>query len=276
MDFLIENEQVIRVSVFISLLLMLGGAELIAPLAKRQMSRPSQWFTNLSIVLLDNLTLKYLFPLLAVGVAELSAKTGVGLFNALNLNFWLEFGLALFFLDFLMYGQHVLMHKVPILWRLHRMHHSEISLDVSSAVRFHPIEIIFSMLFKMGFILMLGISVEAVIVFEILLNGLALFNHSNLKLSRPFETILRKIIVTPEIHWIHHSEVVQETKGNFGFNLIFWDKIFGTYIDKPTLNYDVMQQGLSEFGFARSLSLTELIVSPFKNYPPCAPADKNP
>jgi len=276
MDFLIENEQAIRVSVFLSLLLILGGAELIAPLAKRQMGRPSQWLTNLSIVLLDNLTLKYLFPLLAVGVAELSSKSGVGLFNALSLNFWFEFGVTLLLLDFLMYCQHVLMHKVPILWRLHRMHHTEISLDVSSAVRFHPIEIIFSMLFKMGFILMLGISVEAVIVFEILLNGLALFNHSNLKIPHSFENILRKVIVTPEIHWIHHSEVVRETKGNFGFNLIFWDKAFSTYIDKPTLNYDVMQQGLSEFGFTTPLSLKELIISPFKNYPPTAPVKETP
>ena len=154
------------------------------------------------------------------------------------------------------------------------MHHTELGLDVTSAVRFHPIEIIISMLIKIAFVVLLGISVEAVIVFEILLNGLALFNHSNIKIAGPLEKILRKVIITPEIHWIHHSEIAHETNSNYGFNLVFWDKLFGTYIDKPTLNYDVMRQGLREFGFNRPMNLLELLISPFKSYPVKSSTDK--
>tara|TARA_R110002096_G_scaffold436105_1_gene668064 strand:- start:67596 stop:68426 length:831 start_codon:yes stop_codon:yes gene_type:complete len=274
MNLLIEHEQTIRVSVFIGLLVVLSGAEFLAPMATRRSSRPFQWFTNLSMVLLDNMTLKYLFPLLAAGAAKLSAESGFGLFNTLDLNFWIEFGLSLLLLDLLIYGQHVLMHKIPMLWRLHRMHHTELGLDVTSAVRFHPIEIIISMLIKIAFVVLLGISVEAVIVFEILLNGLALFNHSNIKIAGPLEKILRKVIITPEIHWIHHSEIAHETNSNYGFNLVFWDKLFGTYIDKPTLNYDVMRQGLREFGFNRPMNLLELLISPFKSYPVKSSTDK--
>jgi len=156
---------------------------------------------------------------------------------------------------------------VPVLWRLHRMHHTELGLDVTTANRFHPIEIIISMLIKMGFVLILGVPVVAVILFEILLNGLALFNHSNIKLPASLEKILRIFIITPEIHWIHHSEIAVETNSNYGFNLCIWDKIFGTYTSKPILAFDEMHQGLSEFGLEKPLDIIELIISPFKNYP---------
>lgn len=274
MNFLIENEQIIRVSVFIGLLVLLAVTEFLAPMANRQSSRPFQWFTNLSMVLLDNMTLKFLFPLLAAGAAKVSTENSFGLFNAISLNYWIEFWLSLLLLDFLIYTQHVMMHKIPMLWRLHRVHHTELGLDVSSAVRFHPIEILISMLIKIAFVVLFGITVEAVIVFEILLNGLALFNHSNIRIPNTLENILRKVIITPKIHWIHHSEIVHETNSNYGFNLVFWDKLFKTYIDKPTLNYNDMQQGLREFGFTKPLNLIELLISPFKNYPLKSKADK--
>ncbi len=267
MDFLLENEQSFRLGVFLGLLTILALAEFISPLAKRQVSRPYQWFTNISIVVIDSLTLRLMVPMLAVGVAHYANETNIGLFNIIEINQWTTFILSLLLLDILIYGQHVVMHKVPLLWRLHRMHHSELGLDVTSAVRFHPIEIIVSMLIKMAFVLIMGIPVAAVIVFETLLNGLALFNHSNLKLPRTLERFLRLFIITPEVHWIHHSEVDRETNSNFGFNLSIWDRIFGTYLDKPTLKHNEMRQGLREFGFKKPLNIIELVVSPFRNYP---------
>lgn len=273
MDFLIENEQNIRLGVSVGLLVLLAGAEFIAPLAKRRTGRPMQWFTNVAIIIIDTAILRLLFPLLAVSVALYADDNSIGLFNIIELNSWLVIILSLLSLDLLIYGQHVLVHKVPILWRLHRMHHTEIGLDVTTANRFHPIEIIISMLIKMAFVLLMGVPIAAVILFEILLNGLALFNHSNIRLPRALEKLLRTVIITPEIHWIHHSEIVSETNSNYGFNLCIWDKLFGTYIDKPTLQYNEMQQGLNEFGFDKSLNFVELIISPFKNFP--EPQDKN-
>lgn len=266
MNFLIENEQTIRLGVFLGLLIVLAMAEFFSPLAKRQTSRPYQWFTNLGIVIVDSLALRVIVPVLAVGTAHYASETNIGLFNIVAINEWAAFILSLFLLDALIYGQHVLMHKIPILWRLHRMHHTELGLDVTSAVRFHPIEIILSMVIKMTFVLIMGIPAAAVIVFEILLNGLALFNHSNLKLPGPLEKLLRVFIITPEIHWIHHSEINSETNSNFGFNLCIWDKIFGTYLTKPTFDYPEMRQGLPEFGFKKPLNIIELLVSPFKDY----------
>lgn len=273
MDILIENEQNIRLGVSVGLLALFAAIEFIAPLAKRRTGRPFQWFTNFSIIIIDTAILRLLFPLLAVGVALYAHENSIGLFNIIELNDWAVLFISLLALDLLIYGQHVLVHKVPILWRLHRMHHTEIGLDVTSANRFHPIEIILSMLIKMGFVLIMGVPVAAVILFEILLNGLALFNHSNIRLPRMLEKLLRIVFITPEIHWIHHSEIVAETNSNYGFNLCIWDKIFGTYIDKPTLEYSEMQQGLSEFGFDKSLNFVELIISPFKNY--SAPEDEH-
>ena len=273
MDLLIEHEQTIRISVFIGLLVLLSGLEFLSPLAKRQTARPRQWLTNLAIVLIDNVTLKILFPMLAAGVALYAAKNSFGLFNLINLNNWLAIILSLLLLDLLIYFQHVIMHKIPMFWRLHRMHHTELGLDVTSAIRFHPVEIIISMLIKMLFVLLMGIPVVAVIIFEVLLNGLALFNHSNIKIAAPIEKILRLFIITPEIHWIHHSEIPFETNSNYGFNLCLWDRLFSTYIDEPTKDYPEMRQGLSEFGFEKSLTLPELLISPFKDYP--SPHDRN-
>ncbi|HRW28786.1 MAG: sterol desaturase family protein [Alphaproteobacteria bacterium] len=267
MDFLVEHEQVIRVGVFLAILVLLSGLEFLIPLAKRRLSRPTQWFTNLVIVLLDNLTLKIVFPLLAAGVAKYANDNGYGLFNIISAPYWVSFVLSLILLDLLIYTQHVMMHRIPILWRFHRMHHTELGLDATSALRFHPIEIIISMLIKMGFVLIMGIPVAAVIIFEVLLNGLALFNHSNIKLPEIIEKPLRRIIITPEIHWIHHSELPFETNSNYGFNLSLWDRLFSTYIDKPKQSYKELRQGLHEFGFKEPLNVLELLVSPFKEYP---------
>ncbi|MDG1995202.1 MAG: sterol desaturase family protein [Emcibacteraceae bacterium] len=266
MDALVTHEQNIRLGVFLSLLILLGVLELISPLAKRRAGRLSQWFTNISITIINTIVMRFVLPIIAVGVSSYASDNGYGIFNILNLGIWPTVVLSMLLLDMLIYGQHVMMHNVPLLWRLHRMHHTELGLDVTSAVRFHPIEILISMLIKMAFVLVMGIPVVAIILFEVILNGLALFNHSNIKLPVGLERQLRKIFVTPEIHWIHHSEIQNETNSNYGFNLVFWDKLFGTYIDKPTFNFQEMRQGLIEFGFEKPLSLIELMLSPFKNY----------
>lgn len=267
MDFLIADEQNIRLGVFLGLLVFFGILEFLFPLAKRRAGRLSQWFTNMAMTIINTLSMRLILPIIAVGVAGYASENGYGLFNMVAIGYWPTFIVSLLLLDLLIYGQHVLVHRVPMLWRLHRMHHSELGLDVTSSVRFHPIEIIFSMLIKMAFVLMMGIPVVAVIFFEIILNALALFNHSNIKIPKSLEKLLRIIFITPELHWIHHSEIVNETNSNYGFNLVIWDKIFSTYIDKPTLSYDQMRQGLTEFGFEKPLNLIELLISPFKNYP---------
>ncbi|MCC3861847.1 sterol desaturase family protein [Pseudemcibacter aquimaris] len=266
MESLVENEQNVRLGIFLFLLIFFGVLEFMIPLAKRQEKRLSQWFTNISITIIDTIAMRVVLPIIAVGVAKYAAENDIGLFNIVDIGYWPAFIMSLLLLDVLIYGQHVMMHKVPMFWRLHRMHHSELGLDVTTAVRFHPIEIIISMLIKMAFVYIMGIPVAALIVFEILLNGLALFNHSNIKLASGLENLLRKIFVTPEIHWIYHSEKPNETNSNYGFNLVIWDKMFGTYTDKPTLDYPTLRQGLPEFGFEKPVGLLELMVSPFKAY----------
>jgi sterol desaturase/sphingolipid hydroxylase (fatty acid hydroxylase superfamily) len=264
MNLLIEFEKIIRPGLFLGLLVLLASAEFLFPLAKRKCIRSHQWMINLSLVLIDTFTLKLIFPLLVVGIAQYATEHSIGLFNLIELPFPVTLLTSLLMLDLLIYGQHVLMHKVPFFWRLHRVHHTELGLDVTSAVRFHPLEIIISMLIKMAFVLLMGIPVVAMIIFELLLNSLALFNHSNLKLSTSVDKFLRKLIVTPEIHWIHHSQVVKETNSNYGFNLIIWDKLFSTYTPRPSVDYPQMQQGLKEFGLKVPLSLYQLLILPFK------------
>lgn len=267
MSFLIEYESTIRATIFFTLLTVLACAEFFIPLAKRKCSRIKQWFTNLSIVALSTFSVHFVFPLLAVGVAQFANENSFGLFNNIDMPNWATIVISLFMLDLLIYGQHRMMHRVPLFWLLHRMHHTELGLDVSSAVRFHPLEIIFSMLIKMTFVFLMGIPVVAVILFEVLLNGLALFNHSNIKLNKTVDKWLRYCIVTPSVHWIHHSQIVRETDSNYGFNLIIWDKLFSTYTDKPVIECSKMPQGLREYASQGSLSLFELLILPFKGKP---------
>ncbi|MFT6986647.1 MAG: sterol desaturase/sphingolipid hydroxylase (fatty acid hydroxylase superfamily), partial [Psychromonas sp.] len=243
MNIFIDYQHIIRPAVFVLLFIILAIAEFSHPLAKRKSSRLQQWSINLSLGVINTLSMKLLLPLLAVGAAHYASEHQIGIFNLLNLPSLVVIILSLLMLDLIIYGQHVLLHKIPFLWTLHRMHHTEIGLDVSSALRFHPIEMVLSMVIKIAFVLLLGVPVAAVILFELLLNGLALFNHSNLKLAAKLDNCLRKVIVTPDVHWIHHSHLVKETNSNYGFNLIIWDKLFSTYTAKPSVDYPQMQQG---------------------------------
>jgi sterol desaturase/sphingolipid hydroxylase (fatty acid hydroxylase superfamily) len=242
-----ENEGLVRLSVFLSLFAALALAEWMLPRRSRRQPRRTRWFTNWAIVILDTLTLRLIavvLPLLAVGAALDAQARGWGLLNALDWPGWGEVLLAILILDFVIWAQHLLTHKVPILWRLHRVHHADRDMDVTTAIRFHPVEIALSMGLKIGVVYLLGPSALAVVLFEILLNGTAMFNHANLRLPLWFDRVLRLVLVTPDMHRVHHSVHRAEHDSNYGFALSIWDRIFGTYIAQPADGHDGMAVGL--------------------------------
>lgn len=242
-----ENETTLRLGIFLGLFAVFACAEHLAPRRARQQPRANRWFTNLSITVLNTLTLRAVafgLPLLAVGAALDAQTKGWGLFNAVELPAWLEFTLAVLFLDFAIWLQHLITHKVPLLWRLHRVHHADLDMDVTTAVRFHPAEIALSMVLKIGLIYLLSPTAIAVVVFEILLNGTALFNHSNLRLPLTLDRLVRLVLVTPDMHRVHHSTRRTEHDSNYGFALSIWDKMFGTYVPQPKEGHDAMKVGL--------------------------------
>lgn len=248
---------------FIGLFISLALLEVLRPLVTRKTQRIKQWSINFTLAVINSVCLRFFMPFLAVGVAAYANSEKLGLFNYWQSNPLLSVLCSLILLDLLLYGQHRLMHIVPVLWRLHAVHHSEQSLDVTTAVRFHPLEIMLSMLIKMLVVLLLGVPVLAVIIFEILLNAMAMFNHSNIQLPSKLDALLRRLIVTPEVHWVHHSIEHSECNSNFGFNLIIWDKCFATYKAKPTQDYSMLQQGIPESA-VKSMALWPLLWLPFK------------
>jgi len=201
---------------------------------------------------------------MAVGSAIYAQNQDFGLFNMIDTPVWLEIIIALILLDLIIYAQHVISHKIPLLWRLHKIHHTDLDVDVTTAVRFHPLEILLSMVFKMAVVVILGPAVMAVIIFEIALSSFALFSHTNLKIPAKMDLMIRKIIVTPAMHKIHHSCQIDETNSNYGFNLSIWDRIFGTYKHQPDRGYDQMQIGLNEHRAQQDLGLLSLILMPFR------------
>lgn len=242
-----ENEATIRLTVFLGLFCILALAEHLRPRRRRTQSQPRRWGTNWAIVLLDTALLRlmaFALPLLAVGAALDAADNGWGLFNWLDWPLWVELVLAIAILDFLIWFQHVITHKIPILWRLHRVHHADRDMDVTTAIRFHPIEIGLSMLLKIGAVYVLGPAALAVILFEILLNGCAMFNHANIHLPKPLDRVLRLVLVTPDMHRVHHSIHRDEHDTNFGFSLSIWDRLFGFYTPQPRDGHDGMTVGL--------------------------------
>ena len=260
-----EHEATIRLGVFLGLFLILALAETLLPRRVRVSSQPKRWATNWAIVILDTLTLRLLaiaLPLLAVGAALDASARGWGLFNVLNWAGWLEVILAIVVLDFLIWAQHVITHRVPILWRLHRVHHADRDMDVTTAIRFHPIEIALSMLLKIGAVYVLGPAAIAVIIFEILLNGCAMFNHSNLALPKQVDAVLRLFLVTPDMHRVHHSDKRAEHDSNYGFSTSLWDRMFGTYIAQPGKGHDEMTIGL-QWQDERPTKLTWSLALPF-------------
>jgi sterol desaturase/sphingolipid hydroxylase (fatty acid hydroxylase superfamily) len=264
--FIMENETFIRLGVFLGLFAALALIEALVPRRERSQTRKARWVTNWGFTLINTLTLNamaFALPLLAVGAALDAQTQGWGLFNTISLPIWLEVILVILILDFAIWFQHLITHKIPLLWRLHQVHHADVDIDVSTAIRFHPIEIALSMLLKIGLVYLLGPAAFAVILFEVILNGTAMFNHANIRLPLTVDTVVRRIIVTPDMHRVHHSAHRHEHDSNYGFSLSIWDQIFGTYIAQPSNGHDDMDIGLrwqderpSRFGWSLKLPFT--------------------
>ncbi|MFC7693390.1 sterol desaturase family protein [Paeniroseomonas aquatica] len=239
------------------------------PRRPQAIGRARRWPGNLGIVLLDTLLLRILFPTAAVGLALLAEARGWGLLPLLGAPAWLAIPLSVLLLDLAIYAQHVAFHAVPILWRLHRMHHADLELDVTSGLRFHPLEIILSMLIKLAVVLALGVPALAVLAFEVLLNASAMFSHGNVRLPLGLDRALRRVIVTPDMHRIHHSIRREETDSNYGFNLAWWDRLFGTYRAQPRAGQLGLTIGIGQFRDPAELQLDRMLLQPFR---PAAPA----
>ena len=241
------NEAIIRLSLFLGLFALFAGLEALAPRRKRDVSRSARWVTNLSITVLNALTLRavaILMPFLAIGAAVDAWRLGWGLLNQVQWPWLAEGAIALLVMDFAIWAQHWLTHKVPLFWRFHRMHHADRDMDVSTGIRFHPVEIAASMGLKIGLIYLLGPMAVAVLVFEVMLNGTTLFNHANLRLPLWLDRVVRLVLVTPDMHRVHHSALRVEHDSNYGFALSVWDRIFGTYRAQPEGGHDSMVVGL--------------------------------
>lgn len=241
------NSSLIRLGIFLTLLTLFAGLEALAPRRARVQPRAGRWFTNLSMTVLNTLVLRALsvaVPFLAVGAALDAWAHGWGLFNHLTWPFWAEVVATLLILDFAIWAQHLITHKVPLFWRFHRVHHADRDFDVTTAVRFHPVEIAASMGLKIGLVYLIGPQAVAVLLFEILLNATALFNHANLALPQWLDRLLRLVLVTPDMHRVHHSVIRQEHDSNYGFALSVWDRLFRTYRAQPEAGHDAMVVGL--------------------------------
>ncbi len=246
-EVMIQYEMPVRLGFFFGMLTVMGFWEIAAPRRQRRISQGLRWLNNLGLVFLNSLVVRLLFPMAAVGVAAFAAERGWGVLNMMNLPAGFEGLFAVLFLDGVIYFQHVLMHAVPVLWRLHRVHHADLDFDVTTGARFHPIEIVLSILIKFSAIVVLGPSVVAVILFEVLLNATAMFNHSNIALPLGLDRVLRLFVVTPDMHRVHHSEEDDECNSNFGFNLPWWDRLFGTYAAQPRAGHEAMCIGIHTY-----------------------------
>jgi sterol desaturase/sphingolipid hydroxylase (fatty acid hydroxylase superfamily) len=257
------NEATVRLGVFIGLLTAMALWEVAAP--RRPGSyRLARWPSNLAVVALNTALLRVLFPAAAVGLALLGARRDWGLLNNLLLPAWSKVVGSVLVLDLAIYVQHVMFHAVPALWRVHRMHHADLGFDVTTGVRFHPIEIVLSMLIKFGVVVALGASALGVLIFDVLLNATSMFNHGNIRIPVGLDRWLRWLVVTPDMHRVHHSIEIDETNSNFGFNLPWWDRLLGTYRDQPTAGHDGMTIGIEHFRQARELWLDRMLLQPFR------------
>ena len=243
----LQYEVPIRLAFFFGVLGVMAVWEVASPRRALSVSKTLRWFNNLGIVVLNSVILRLLFPVAAVGVVAFATENGWGVFNYYDVPYWLALIGSVIALDFIIYLQHVMVHAVPALWRLHRVHHADLDFDVTTGARFHPIEIILSILLKFAAIVVLGPPVLAVVIFEVLLNATSMFNHGNVRISPAVDRVLRWFVVTPDMHRVHHSVHDDETNSNFGFNLPWWDRLFGTYRAQPRDGHDAMTIGITTY-----------------------------
>jgi len=257
------NEALIRGIFFFVIFALIAYGETVAARRQLTVSKTGRWFSNLSMILLSNILIKLTLPVAATGIAAAAAAKNWGLFNSLQVPNWAAILISILILDLVIYLQHLMFHAVPILWRLHMVHHTDLDLDVTSALRIHPVELIISMGIKIIVVAALGIPVLAVLIFEIILNSAAMFNHGNLRLSEKLDRRLRLLTVTPDMHRVHHSVMIRETNSNFGFNFPYWDRLFGTYRSQPVYGHEQMTIGLSQFRNVEQISFLKLLLLPF-------------
>jgi sterol desaturase/sphingolipid hydroxylase (fatty acid hydroxylase superfamily) len=259
------NEPLIRLTAFFGIFIAVAIWEYASPRRQLVTSKLQRWFSNICITILGTAIVRGVFPVLAAAFAADQVSSGI--LNQLFLPYPLKVFFAIFVLDLTIYGQHVMFHSVPLLWRLHMMHHADLDIDVTTGLRFHPLEVVLSMGIKIAAVVIIGPPVLAVIIFEVLLNGTSMFNHGNIRIPFNVDRLLRIIVVTPDMHRVHHSVIIKETNSNFGFNFPWWDRIFGTYKAQPTAGHDNMIIGLSQFRDEKKLTLLSLLALPFVGKP---------
>ena len=246
-ELVMEHELSIRLGFFFGVFTIMAVWELVRPRRRPQASKAVRWANNLGLVFFNSYVVRLVFPTAAVGVAMFASRQGWGLFNYVDAPPWLAVFASVLIMDFSIWLQHVMVHAVPLLWRFHRVHHADLDFDVTTGARFHTLEILFSMLVKFAVILLLGPPLVAVVVFEVLLNATAMFNHGNVRLPESVDRVLRLFVVTPDMHRVHHSVEDDETNSNFGFNLPWWDRLFGTYRAQPRGGHEGMTIGIRTF-----------------------------
>ena len=264
-NLLLNHELTVRLGVFFGIFAIIAAWELAAPRRTLRESKPLRWTHNLALTVLNSVLVRAALPVAAIGVAALAAERGMGLFNLFHVPHPLAILLSVLALDLAIYLQHLMFHAVPLFWRLHRMHHADLDFDVTTGARFHPIEIILSMLIKFAVILALGPPAVAVLIFEILLNASSMFNHGNVRIPAAIDRVLRWAVVTPDMHRVHHSIKPRETNSNFGFSLPWWDHLFGTYRAEPQAGHEAMTIGIAQFRSARELRLDRMLLQPFRS-----------
>jgi len=264
-ELILQNEMVIRLGFFFGIFGIMAIWEVVAPRRALTVSKAVRWVNNLGLVFFNSLVLRLIFPAAAVGMAVFASEQGWGLFNYYEVSPVVAVVVSVVAMDFVIYLQHVMVHAVPVLWRLHRVHHADLDFDVTTGARFHTIEIILSMLIKFATIAVLGPPVVAVVIFEVILNATAMFNHSNVYLPLGLDRVLRLFVVTPDMHRVHHSVIRREHDSNYGFNLSVWDRLFGTYTPQPEKGHDGMTIGLTPYQSEDPTRLGWSLLLPFRN-----------
>ena len=263
-DALFAYEPLIRLGAFAGVFVVMAGWEVLTPRRPQTVGRNWRWPNNLGVLAVDALLVRVVLPITTVGVALIAEAHGVGLFNMVALPAWASIIISVMVLDLAIYLQHVLFHAVPALWRLHRMHHADLEVDVTTGLRFHPVEILLSTGIKLTVVAALGTPAVAVLIFEVLLNATSIFNHSNIRIPVGIDRILRWFVVTPDMHRVHHSILRRETNSNFGFNLPWWDRLLGTYRAQPAAGHAAMTIGIEQFRDPRELGLDRMLLQPFR------------
>jgi sterol desaturase/sphingolipid hydroxylase (fatty acid hydroxylase superfamily) len=271
----VGSEAKIRLGFFFGIFVLVAVLEILRPRRALTTSKASRWFANLAMVALNPLSVRLVFPILPLGMAFLAEGQHWGLLNSIGLPYWLNVAVGVILLDLSIYLQHVLHHAIPILWRLHMVHHADLDFDLTTGIRFHPIEIVLSMAIKIMIVAAVGPPALAVLIFEVALNGTSMFNHSNIYIPEKMDRILRLLVVTPDMHRVHHSVIIRETNSNYGFNLPWWDRLFGTYKDQPERGHDGITIGVSQFRDPKGLTLLRLLILPFVGDPGAVPINRH-